>query len=218
MNFYKPSGLLRPGGILFFVFFAGIISSITAEPEINVNSSFSQEKFTITLSGKQISEIQGLEFTCEYDTAYVAILESVLSSPLPGTALSVIVDEEMFTLSVVIQAVAAINVADGDPVFITSFYSKKQGQISAYDCLNFTKAYIIDKNGNRVEAVIDTGNTEVKIDLHLAQIKTGKNRSDFRFFQLNGRRLTKRNLPQRCNLYIRKDNGGFEKKLMMIKR
>ncbi|HLV31799.1 MAG TPA: hypothetical protein VKY57_09545 [Chitinispirillaceae bacterium] len=218
MRFFKPPGFLRPGGILFLVFIVGIISIINAEPRIKVNCSCSQEQFTITLTGTQINQIQGLEFLFVYDTAYVSIFKSVLSSPLPGTALSVSVDEEAFTLSVEVQAVAVVNVENGDPVFKVSFYPEKQGYVSVYDCLNLTQAFVIDKNGSHIEAVIDTGNSGVK--RFLVEKRTGVYRKNngCSLFQLNGRCLSNKSLRLKSNLYLSKSYGSIEKRLAFNNR
>lgn len=218
MIFFKPPGFLRPGGILFLVFIAGIISIINAEPRIKVNCSCSQEQFTITLTGTQINQIQGLEFLFVYDTAYVSIFKSVLSSPLPGTALSVSVDEETFTLSIDVQAVTVVNVGNGDPVLNVNFIPEKQGYVSVYDCLNLTQAFVIDKNGSHIEAVIDTGNSGVK--RFLVEKRTGVYRKNtgVSLFQVNGRCLSNKSVPLNSNLYLGKSYGRIEKRLAFKNR
>lgn len=204
---------MRPGGILFFAFVAGIIPIVNAGPGIKVNSSFSQEQFTITLTGTQVYQIQGLEFLFVYDTAYVSIFKSVLSSPLPGTALSVSVDEETFTLSIDVQAVTVVNVGNGDPVLNVNFSPEKQGYVSVYDCLNLTQAFVIDENGSHIEAVIDTGNSGVK--RFLVEKRTGVYRKNtgVSLFQVNGRCLSNKSVPLNSNLYLGKSYGRIEKRL-----
>lgn len=218
MRFFKPPGFLWPGGFLFFAFIAGIISTINAEPVIKVNSSCSQEQFTITLTGTQINQIQGLEFLFVYDTAYVSIFKSVLSSPLPGTALSVSVDEEAFTLSVEIQAVGVVNVENGDPVLKVNFSPEKQGYVSVYDCLNLTQAFVIDKNGSHIEVVIDTGNSGVKSFLVEKQTCVYRKNTARSLFQVNGRCLSNKSVPLNSNLYLSKSYGRIEKRLAFNNR
>ena len=213
MNFFKPPGLLRPGGILFFAFVAGIIPIVNAGPGIKVNSSFSQEQFTITLTGTQVYQIQGLEFLFVYDTAYVSIFKSVLSSPLPGTALSVSVDEETFTLSIEVLAVTVVNVGNGDSVLKVNFSPEKQGYVSVYDCMNLTQAFIIDKNGSSIVADIDTGNTGIRRFLAEKQAVVFKKNTGISLFQLNGRCLPNKSLRLKSNLYLSKSYGRIEKRL-----
>jgi hypothetical protein len=112
-------------------------------PAVFVEKTFDAQLIKITVSGSGLPEMRGITFTCGYSVSHASIMDAIVASPQPKTALSVIVDSAASSMSIAIRAASTILLADGAPIVAI----KMTGTTNAAWPLTIIKAIVVDKQG-----------------------------------------------------------------------
>jgi hypothetical protein len=130
--------------IVFFCFFGLYMPRIFASgPAVFVEKTFDARSITITVSGSGLPEMRGITFTCGYSVSHASIMDAMVASPQPKTALSVIVDSAASSMSIAVLAASTILLADGAPIVAITM----TGTANADWPLTMIKAIAVDKQG-----------------------------------------------------------------------
>ena len=135
-----------PGRVMiaFFCFFGLYMPRAFAlGPVVFVEKTFDARSITITVSGSGLPELRGITFTCAYAVSHASIMDAIVASPQPKTALSVIVDSAASSMSIAILAASTILLADGAPIVAITI----TGTATAGWPLTIIKAIAVDRQG-----------------------------------------------------------------------
>ncbi|MBN1306359.1 MAG: hypothetical protein JXA18_00475 [Chitinispirillaceae bacterium] len=83
------------------------------DPSVSSNKSIDKNLLNVSITGSGLPELRCITFTCIYDPQRVALMDAVISSPLPSTAFSALVDTSEKSLSVSVCATGTMHITDG---------------------------------------------------------------------------------------------------------
>jgi hypothetical protein len=135
-----------PGRVMIAFFcFIGLYMprAFASGPAVFVEKTVDAQLIKITVSGSGLPELRGITFTCGYSVSHASIMDAIIASPQPNTALSVIVDSAASSMSIAILAASTILLADGAPIVAI----KITGTANADWPLTIIKAIAVDKQG-----------------------------------------------------------------------
>ena len=132
--------------VIFFIFRLAVGS-----PTVFVERTIAAQQAKYVLSGVSLPEMRSITFSCVFTAPQASIMDAIVSSPQPGTAVSVVVDTAASSMSISIRAVSSLLPADKSPIVIFTMNNLISG---ASWPITFAKALIIDKQGASVELPI----------------------------------------------------------------
>jgi len=179
-------------------------SVIRAEPAISVNKSSDQGRLTVNMNGSGLPEIKSITLTCTFDLQRIALMDAIISSPLPATGISAYVDASDSSLVITVQATTTMVVAD-NALFVKLLIpvTVQQGSESAFTLL--TAEYIDASGTGRTAAITTTASTRhVSLQQYRPPSLQKKNAS--LYFHLNGRCCRKKDLTGTAGYIIQHSN------------
>jgi hypothetical protein len=189
-----------PGRVMiaFFCFFGLFMPRAFASgPAVFVEKTFDEHSITITVSGSGLPEMRGITFTCSYSISHASIMEAMVASPQPKTALSVIVDSAASSMSIAILAASTILLADGSPIVAITM----TGIANAGWPLTIIKAIAVDKQGASTQLPISIKasvreNGGPKLADAPGRLNAGQQNAVSGFFDVSGRKVS--SCKRRC--------------------
>ncbi len=162
-QFYRQA--VSPAKAVFF--FAAVQVAPTAaflpaagsvyQPTVFVEKTVGGQQTSIVISGRGLPEMRGITFTCAYYVPHASIMDAIVSSPQPATAISVFVDTAASSLSISIHAASTVLLPDNGRIAVFKISNPSTG--SAWP-LKVVKAVMIDNQGAGIAVTVST-NTSV---------------------------------------------------------
>jgi hypothetical protein len=159
-----------------------------SEPIVLVEKTIEAQQTKFVLSGAGLPEIRSITFSCTYTVPKALIMDAIVSSPQPATAVSVLVDTIASSMSISIHAVSTLLLPDKAPIVI---FKINTPTTAASWFLSFVKAIIIDKQGAVVELPILNHTSGVqKLAYPSVSLNTPIHADRAILFSLNGRKAS----------------------------
>ncbi|MBN1576681.1 MAG: hypothetical protein JW913_09030 [Chitinispirillaceae bacterium] len=176
---------LRAGAVVAGMMFS-LAYSAQAAPAVTVGTSFSQEVMTVTMTASAFPELRSVTFDCAYDPQRISIMDGVVGSPLPATALGVAVDTAAHSLRLMITAASTVTVGDGKTLvtLLAPMESPETGNV-----FTVSEVAITDKNGTVVNATIHSTAVDLSRPAFAPPRSAMRKAGDVMGLQLNGRRF-----------------------------
>jgi hypothetical protein len=171
--------------------FLGIVSLASREavstPAIFVEKTVSGGQTKIVISGSALPEMRGIAFACTYSVSAALIMDAILASPQPATALSVLVDTSKSSILISVRAASTLLPAENAGLVEFKMSAPVTGGSWP---LTVTKATVTDKQGAVAEipvtvkaSVMENGPPAADCALRHAPFAAGS------FYAVNGRKL-----------------------------
>ena len=173
-------------------FFYGIVllndQKAEAGPAVFVEKTIAAQQTSIFISGSGLPEMRRITFSCTYSVPRASIMDAIVSSPQPATAISVLVDTAASSLSVSISATSTILLPDNARMVVLKMNNPSTGGVWP---ITVVKALMIDKQGASSEIPVTV---KASIIGNVTPI-AGYGRMQFRnvsgtFFEINGRKVS----------------------------
>jgi hypothetical protein len=192
-------------GFLFVLLCISMKAAISA-PLFVVEKATDGQRLTMTVTCSQIPELKSITFTCSYTVPKAMLMEAIVSSPQPGTALTVRVDSATATLSITIRATTTITPAENARILVL----KIPGAATIItDGLTVTKATFSDKNGAPTPATIITKTTSIDKPFAIAAPSCRKHAAgDITMYRIDGKKVSVLLLKPVCGMSIMQRNGS----------
>ena len=126
--------------------------SAAGSPAVNVGISSADRKVTVTIDGSGFPEIKNARFICSYNPLTLKAIDAVISSPVPATALSALLDTSGHTLAIVVNAASTVTITEGMRIVNLRIPTDSRQQEFFF---TVDTALLIDKNGTSISAVIN---------------------------------------------------------------
>jgi hypothetical protein len=139
------------------ILFPGFISA--SGPAVFVEKAIGAQQMSIFISGARLPEMRKITFTCTYSIPHASIMDAIVSSPQPATAISVLVDTTTSSLSISINAASTILLPDNAHMVVLKMNSPPTG--AAWP-LMVVKALMIDKQNASVEVPVSINTSTIR--------------------------------------------------------
>jgi hypothetical protein len=139
---------------VFFIVQAGILRpafSSVSGPSVFVEKAIGTQQMSIIISGSGLPEMRKITFNCTYSVPHASIMDAIVSSPQPATAISVHVDTTTSSLSVSINAASTLLLPANGRMVVLKINNPSTG--AAWP-LTVVKAIVIDKQNTSVEVPV----------------------------------------------------------------
>ena len=161
-------------------------------PAVFVEKTVGGQQTSIVLSGSALPEMRGITFTCTYSVSHASIMNAIVSSPQPATALSVLVDSAASSLSVSIRAASTLLLPDKARILVFKIDNPSTGGLWP---LKVVKAVVTDKQGAAVEVPVSTNTAIINYGNRAGGFTAGGDRSEAPsgravLIEINGRKVS----------------------------
>jgi hypothetical protein len=176
---------------------------LNGDPTVSSSKTVQQDQLKVSITGSELPELKSITFTCTFDLERIAVFDAIISSPLPSTAFSALIDTAESTLTVALMATSTIQIADdASLVNLTIPVIINQNETGAF---NLVSAAFIDANGESQTASVGTTSVEHAARPFIVReplTATAANRCAS--FLLNGRRCGREGHESSAGLILRR--------------
>ncbi|MBN1759216.1 MAG: hypothetical protein JW863_12900 [Chitinispirillaceae bacterium] len=103
-------------GVLFCSTIISIAPLIHADPSLACSSTVNQDLLCVSITGSELPELLSITVNCTYDPERVVLMDAIISSPLPSTAFSALIDTAATSLAVSVNATGTLQITDGSTI------------------------------------------------------------------------------------------------------
>ena len=184
-------------------------------PAVYVEKAIETQQVKFVISSSGLPEMRSISFVCTYAVPHVTIMDAIVSSPQPSTAISVLVDTAASSFSVSIHAVSTLLPPDKAPIVILKINDVTPGVSWP---LAFVKAIIIDKQGAIAElpVTIKTSLAE-KFPCFSVSQNTRISAGRVILFSLNGRKTTNYAQRNAAGCYLTSMGSAYKKEIISVR-
>jgi hypothetical protein len=200
----------------FFIAQACIFSpafSSASSPAVFVEKEIGAQQMSIFISGSGLPEMHKITFTCTYSVPHASIMDAIVSSPQPATAISVFVDTMASSLSVSINAASTILLPDNSRMVVLKLNNPSTG--AAWP-LMVVKALIIDNQNTSFEVPVSIKSSTVSYN-GTGNAYAQARRGEARLFDISGRKISNSMRQTAAGFHLKTINHEYKARIVLIR-